>query len=101
MVKLKRREYDLPEPKAQDVLAIFDIGESQAGQQLEFDKAQTKFLIDMLKRQDVHEVIMMDRNKNIQEGAGQRWKNPPKHCLRWNNSLTVQSLNLQLLLVIK
>lgn len=30
--KLKRQEYDLAEPEEQDVLASFNIGESQDGQ---------------------------------------------------------------------
>lgn len=48
-----------PRSWTQDVLANFDFGESQVGQQPEFDEAQTKVLIKAPKQQDVQEVIMM------------------------------------------
>lgn len=40
LVKVKWQEYDLPEPKAQDVLANFYIGESQTSQQPKLGQAQ-------------------------------------------------------------
>lgn len=55
LLKVKRQEYDLPEPKAQDVLASFDIRESQVGQQPDFEKAHSK----APKQREVQEVVMM------------------------------------------
>lgn len=57
LVKVKRQEYDLPELEAQDILASFDIGESQAGQHPKFEESQNK----SPEQREVKKVVMLDQ----------------------------------------